>query len=356
MKYYFAPMEGVTDHIYRNIHHKHFPGIDKYYTPFISVYPSFTLKNREKRGVMKENNRDIPLVPQFLVNEPQKFLYGVRLMQDYGWDEVNLNLGCPSGTVVSKGRGAGFLADPEKLEAFFESFFEELEAAQQGQPGMKISVKTRLGMESVDEFDRLLEIYNRFPIHELAIHPRLRTDYYKGPIHMDVFRKALAESRNPVCYNGDICTPADMKKLREKLMMDGDAGAPGAVAVAGDSGLAEMTSIGEELIEHESAAPCAVMIGRGLVTNPALVRELQGGEKLNRSELKAFSDELYDAYREEFEEKGLIFRMKELWGYMGASFDNCERYLKGIRKAQTPADLRAAITNLFGACELREDR
>lgn len=324
MKYYFAPMEGVTDHIYRNIHHKHFPGIDKYYTPFISVYPSFTLKNREKRGVMKENNRDIPLVPQFLVNEPKKFLYGVRLMQDYGWDEVNLNLGCPSGTVVSKRRGAGFLAAPEKLEAFFESFFDELEEAQQGQPAMKISVKTRLGMESVEEFDRLLEIYNRFPIHELTIHPRLRTDYYKGPIHMDVFRKTLAESRNPVCYNGDICTPADMEKLGEEL--------------------------------SSSKAPSAVMIGRGLVTNPALVRELQGGEKLNRSELKAFSDELYDAYREEFEEKGLIFRMKELWGYLGASFDNCERYLKGIRKAQTPADLRAAITNLFGACELREDR
>ena len=216
---------------------------------------------------------------------------------------------------------------------------------------MKISVKTRLGMESVEEFDRLLEIYNRFPIHELTIHPRLRTDYYKGSIHMDVFRKALAESRNPVCYNGGICTPADMEKLREKLMMDGDAGAPGVAAEADDADSTAMNDHGEEHV-----VPCAVMIGRGLVTNPALVRELQGGEKLNRSELKAFSDELYDAYREEFEEKGLIFRMKELWGYMGASFDNCERYLKGIRKAQTPADLRAAITNLFGACELREDR
>ncbi len=309
-------MEGVTDHIYRNIHHRHFPGIDKYYTPFISVYPSFTLKNREKRGVMKENNRDIPLVPQFLVNEPKKFLYGVKLMQDYGWSEVNLNLGCPSGTVVSKGRGAGFLADPEKLDAFFAAFFEEVPA------DMKISVKTRLGMENVDEFGPLLEIFNRYPIHELTIHPRLRTDYYKGPLHMDVFQTALRESRNPVCYNGDICTPADMEMLDRKLMI----------------------------------TPSAVMICRGLVTNPALVRELQGGEKLGRKELQAFSNELYDAYREEFEEKGLIFRMKELWGYMGASFSNCEKYLKGIRKAQTPADLRAAITNLFGACELREDR
>ncbi len=315
MKFYFAPMEGVTDHIYRNIHHRHFPGIDKYYTPFISVYPSFTLKNREKRGVMKENNRDIPLVPQFLVNEPKKFLYGVKLMQDYGWNEVNLNLGCPSGTVVSKGRGAGFLAAPEKLDAFFAAFFEEVPA------DMKISVKTRLGMENVDEFGPLLEIFNRYPIHELTIHPRLRTDYYKGPLHMDVFQTALRESRNPVCYNGDICTPADMEMLDRKLMI----------------------------------TPSAVMIGRGLVTNPALVRELQGGEKLGRKELQAFSNELYDAYREEFEEKGLIFRMKELWGYMGASFSNCEKYLKGIRKAQTPADLRAAITNLLGACELRED-
>lgn len=157
MHYYFAPMEGVTGAVYRRTHHEFFSGVDKYFMPFITPTTNEKLTPRQKRDVLPEYNEGVPAVPQLLTKSAADCIWAVNALHDLGYPEVNLNLGCPSGTVTAKGKGAGFLAHPDELDRFFDEVFAKCEG---------ISVKTRLGVHEASEFDKLLEIYNRYPITE----------------------------------------------------------------------------------------------------------------------------------------------------------------------------------------------
>ena len=196
MKIYLAPLEGITNYVYRKALFTCFDGFDKYFIPFIRAKQNLNLSGREKKDISPENNSGMYTVPQILTRNADDFLRTANQLKEYGYQEVNLNLGCPSKTVVTKGCGAGFLARPEELEQFLDRIFSKTD--------MKISVKTRLGMENAEEFPRLMEIYNRFPMEELIIHPRVQTDYYKNTPRMESFLNALEKSKNPVVYNGDI--------------------------------------------------------------------------------------------------------------------------------------------------------
>lgn len=209
MKFYMAPLEGITTYIYRNIHHHRFPGLEKYYTPFVSPTSNHDFKSREKRDVLPENNRGIPLVPQILSNHADEFLYTAERLIEYGYSEINLNLGCPSGTVVAKGRGSGFLSDLEGLNRFLGEIFDKLT--------VPVSVKTRIGRNEPSEFRDILAVYNKYPICELTIHPRVRADFYRGRPNWDVFEEALENSVNPVCYNGDINSVEDYERFCERF-------------------------------------------------------------------------------------------------------------------------------------------
>ena len=178
MHYYFAPMEGVTGAVYRRTHHEFFSGVDKYFMPFITPTTNEKLTPRQKRDVLPEYNEGVPAVPQLLTKSAADCIWAVNALHDLGYPEVNLNLGCPSGTVTAKGKGAGFLAHPDELDRFFDEVFAKCEG---------ISVKTRLGVHEASEFDKLLEIYNRYPITELTIHPRVRQDFYKGKVRESDF-------------------------------------------------------------------------------------------------------------------------------------------------------------------------
>ena len=309
MNYYFAPMEGVTGYVYRNAHHAIFPGIDKYFTPFVSPNQNRCFTPREKRDILPENNRGICVVPQILTNRSDYILRTMKELAAFGYQEVNLNLGCPSGTVVSKGRGAGFLEDADKLDAFFDEVFQKADLEK-----MKISVKTRIGIEDAEEFEDLQKVFNRYPFAEVIIHPRVRSDFYKNQPNRQVFGEFLKESVNPVCYNGDIFTVSDAAELKA------------------------------EFPELES-----IMCGRGLLSNPALVRELQGGETLKKEELHRFHDTLYESYRTLFapDERSVLFKMKELWGYFITAFQGAERDVKKIKKAQHFAEYEAAVSHIF---------
>ena len=309
MNYYFAPMEGVTGYVYRNAHHAIFPGIDKYFTPFVSPNQNRCFTPREKRDILPENNRGICVVPQILTNRSDYFLRTMKELAAFGYQEVNLNLGCPSGTVVSKGRGAGFLEDADKLDAFFDEVFQKADLEK-----MKISVKTRIGIEDAEEFEDLQKVFNRYPFAEVIIHPRVRSDFYKNQPNRQVFGEFLKESVNPVCYNGDIFTVSDAAELKA------------------------------EFPELES-----IMCGRGLLSNPALVRELQGGETLKKEELHRFHDTLYESYRTLYapDERSGLFKMKELWGYFITAFQGAERDVKKIIKAQHFAEYEAAVSHIF---------
>ena len=156
MRYYFAPMEGVTDSIYRNVHHKYFGGVDRYYMPFLSPTMHQTLTHKESRELPMADSVSFAAVPQILTKVAGDFLWAAQVCMDRGYTEVNLNVGCPSGTVVSKGKGSGMLRDLNALDAFLEEIYAK--------SPLPVSVKTRLGLENKDEFPAILEVYNRYPI------------------------------------------------------------------------------------------------------------------------------------------------------------------------------------------------
>ncbi|AYF53503.1 tRNA-dihydrouridine synthase family protein [Clostridium botulinum] len=310
MRYYLAPMEGITGYIYRNAYEKFFGNVDKYFTPFIVTNKNIGFKAKELRDVLPENNEVKNIVPQILTNDSERFINIARKLQELGYNEINLNLGCPSGTVVSKYRGSGFLAKREELDRFLDEIFKI--------DNMKISIKTRIGKDSPEEFYELIKIFNKYPLEELIIHPRTREDFYKNKPNLDVFKDALSLSVNPICYNGDIFTATDYKKLIETFK------------------------------EVET-----VMIGRGILANPGLINEIKEDKTLDKKVLKEFHDEVLNNYRELFnEDRNAMFRMKELWGYMIYIFSDNKKYAKKIRKAQNLRDYNQAVSSLFREQEI----
>ncbi len=312
MKNYLAPMEGITGFIYRNSYEKFFSNIDKYFTPFIVPNNSTSLKTKELRDVLPENNKGMNIVPQILTNDSEGFITTSTKLQQLGYNEVNLNLGCPSGTVVSKNRGSGFLAKREELDVFLDEIFKI--------DDMKISIKTRIGKDNPEEFYELIKIYNKYPIEELIIHPRTQKDFYGNKPNLEVFKDALSLSTNPVCYNGNIFTVEDHDKLIKAFP--------------------ELKT---------------VMFGRGILANPGLLDSIKNNTNLDKKVLKDFHDEILNTYIEVYnEEKNAIFRMKELWGYMIYIFSDNKKHAKKIKKSQKLSDYNAAVLSLFEEQEIIE--
>ena len=184
---YLAPLEGITGYIYRNAYQKYFGGIDRYFTPFIAPAKGKPFRHRELADVRPEHNTGIMVIPQILTNHSEGFIKAAKALTDMGYDEININMGCPSGTVVSKGKGSGMLADPTKLDHFLEEIF----AADI----CKISVKTRLGMEFADEFPDILDVLMKYPFTEVIIHPRTREYMEISAPLPEYFEKILRDLR-----------------------------------------------------------------------------------------------------------------------------------------------------------------
>lgn len=310
MRYYCAPMEGVTGYLYRNVHHRYFPGVDKYYTPFLSPGERHICSKRELQEILPTHNKGLNVVPQLLTKRAEDFIWAANELFQMGYEEVNLNLGCPSGTVVAKKKGSGFLAVPEVLDMFLEEIFTQVKGP--------ISVKTRLGIKEVEEFWPLLDIYNRYPIVELTIHPRVQKDFYQHPVRLEGLERMLRESRNPVCYNGDLVTSQDISNL-----------------------------------EREFPAIERLMVGRGLIANPALVTRQKGGPGSDKGTLKAFHDALYHSYAEAFNsERNAMLRMKELWFYMGGLFRDSEKLMKQLKKNNDPDEYENLVGQVFQELEV----
>ena len=314
MDYEFAPMEGITDWRYRRAHSRAFSGVDRYYMPFLSPSQGHAFTRREKEEIDPAHNAGVRVVPQLLTRRAEDFLWAAGELAALGYREVNLNLGCPSGTVTAKGKGAGFLARPEELEAFLDAIFSA------GLP-IAISVKTRLGMRSEEEFPALLALYNRYPIARLIIHPRVREDYYRRPVRPGAFVRALGESRNPVGYNGDLVTAEDCRRA-ERTWPD----------------------------------LASLMAGRALVGDPALFRKARGGPPASKEELERFHGELYETYAAAFgSRRNAMLRMKELWFYHIHLFRDGEKYGKHLKKARDPAEFEAWSAAAYRDLELLED-
>lgn len=307
MKHYFAPMEGITGYVHRNAYQTYYPYIDKYFTAFIAPNQSGRFSSREREDICPEHNRGCHTIPQMMTNNAADFILTAEKLWEYGYREVNLNLGCPSKTVVNKFRGSGFLAKPQELDEFLGEVFDELEGK------MSVSVKTRIGKDSPEEFAGLMDIYNRYPLKELIIHPRTQQDFYNHTPNLEVFGEGLRASKCPVCYNGDIFTIQDYREFCHKFPE----------------------------VEH-------IMLGRGLLKNPALLQLIKQGGEVDKAVLRAFHDKIYREYQEIlFGEKVVLFKMKELWFYMLELFENSRKLGKKIKKAESLAIYEDVVDAIF---------
>ncbi|MCR5085792.1 MAG: tRNA-dihydrouridine synthase family protein [Lachnospiraceae bacterium] len=304
--WYLAPMEEVTGDLFRVAIAKHFGGVDRYFTPFLSPVTGVAFKTRQGREIDPSHNAGLPVVPQVLTDNADAALHMFGVLADLGYSEVNLNFGCPSGTVVKKGRGSGFLRDVDGMKRFFDRIFS-------AELPVTVSVKTRIGFADAAEWPAILAVYNQYPLSELIVHARVREDWYGNRPNTEAIAYALAEAKAPLVYNGDVTSAAGARELMRRY--------PGL---------------------------SGVMIGRGAVTNPGIFRELQGGEAMTAAELRAFHDDLYGMYCARYGAKDTLFKMKELWGYLGDRYPDAPRAKKQIHKCRTEAEYLAAASELLG--------
>lgn len=300
MQFELAPMEGVTTYLYRSAYHRHFTPADKYFTPFIAPNMNKGLNHRERNDVLPEHNQGQHLIPQILTNRADYFLTTCRDLAELGYTEVNLNLGCPSGTVVAKNKGSGFLSQPEELERFLDEIFE--------QSPLRISIKTRIGRYSEEEWPRLLELFCRYPCTELIVHPRIQKDYYKNTPRWDAFLLAMERAPFPVTYNGDLFSK-------------------------------------EQLQAAQNACPKleTVMLGRGLLCNPWLM-----GGTPDKHTLEEFHGELFEGYQQiMFGDGPTLCKMKGVWTYLIQMFTNYQGYQKVIRKTRHLSEYQSTVNALF---------
>ena len=306
VKYYMAPLESVTTWIYRQAHAKIYGRLDKYFIPFLEPHEKRDFKTRELQEILPEHNENIYAVPQILTNRSEGFIKLAKALKDWGYEEVNLNLGCPSKTVVTKGKGSGFLAKPEELERFLTEIFDALSGE------VKISVKTRIGKEDPEEFPALLELFNKYPMEELIIHPRVQKDGYGNVPRLELYELAEKQSVNPLCYNGDLYTQEQIWNFAERF--------PGT----------------ERL-----------MFGRGFLRDPGLLYNEGKDSKDIFEKFWAFHDLVYEGYQERnMGDRNVLFKMKELWSYQVYQFSEPERLFKTFKKVQDCNEYEQMIRNL----------
>ena len=308
MNYYVAPMEGLTDRVWRQAHQKWFGWAGapaKYYAPFLSPPENRVLIKKKMAELAPEANPGAPVVPQLLAKDGALAAWMVGELRKLGYTEVNLNFGCPSGTVTAKGKGSGMLRDLNKLDAFLAALFAEVEGP--------ITVKTRLGVEKPEEFAAVLDVYNRYPIAELTIHPRVMRQQYRGEADREAFAKALPECKMPVCYNGDLTTVEQVQALEADFPM-----------------------------------VQSLMVGRGIIADPALFRQALGGPAATKEELRGYLDDLYHGYTALFGSAGCaISRMKGHWFYLIHRFEGSEKLEKQLRKLREPWEYETVVNQIF---------
>lgn len=308
MRYLLAPMEGITGYVFRNAYHSTFDDFDEYITPFLSPTTDCVISPKELKEIEPDHNRGMNVIPQIITNRASLFVETAKYLQQQGYGEVNLNLGCPSPTVVSKRKGAGVLQSMKHVRDILEGIAKECP--------LPFSVKTRVGFQDTQDFTELLSVFRDYPLTELIIHPRTRTDFYKGPIHEECVFEALNTMTVPIVYNGDIFEHTDCEmRINQYAGLDG------------------------------------VMLGRGVAANPFLLLECKRKERVPEQEyrrrLQEFLDALLDGYAAILhDDTTTLFRLKELWSYLCNSFESIEKQLKRIRKTTSVAEYRILVKDI----------
>lgn len=303
-----APMEGLTDPTFRRLHHQCFGGVDKYYIPFVSPTQHHVFTPHDLREIAPEVNEGVPVVPQVLWKDAGHFLWAAGEMKRMGYEEVNLNLGCPSGTVTAKGKGAGALRDLMQLRTLLEEIFAHTP--------VRVSIKTRIGFSDPGEWPEILGVLSHYPMTELIVHLRTRQEFYQGDVHREAF--ALAREKGlPLVYNGNLFTAGDCRAIQGEF--------PGV----------------------------PMMMGRGLLTDPALPRVLRGGEEIAVEEIRRFLLLVREEYACLYTPAQAFSKTRELMKYIACCFTDVKKPLKALRKA-APDSCDQAIERIL-ACKRKEE-
>lgn len=308
----FAPLEGLTDAVYRRVHHLSFPGMGRYFMPFVSPSSALSFTSRQQADISPRENAGVPAVPQVLAKNADYFLDMAKLLRDAGYTEVNLNLGCPSGTVTAKGKGAGMLRDIDALRLFLDRVYARCV--------LPVSLKTRAGFDSPDEWPALLNVIAAYPVKEWILHPRTCREFYSGAPHRAFYGEALKRAPFPVIYNGDLFTARECRDFLSAF--------PNA------SGL---------------------MLGRGLAANPALARELSGGDALRLEDLRLFHDRLCREYLKTWPEQAVVGRMHGVMYYLSQGLCCPAPAMRALKRAASLEDYTDAAARVFSESELKAE-
>lgn len=309
LKIYQSPLQGFTDFTFRSVVAEVFGGIDKFFVPYISFGKGHEIKKSQLREVLPENNAGQKVVPQVLFSDESELLLLVKILLDFGYTEINLNLGCPYPMATNRGRGSAWLAKPDVLNDALQKLFAQNLSA-------RFSVKMRAGMTSDQEAGAIFAVLNEFPLEEVIFHPRTASQMYDGRANPELFAGALAQVKHPLVYNGDIRSVHDFQELKARFPDQ----------------------------QHW-------MIGRGLLMNPALALRIKG-ESIDadelRSRLQQFHDRIYEAYSERLEGGShILMKMNQFWIYFSESFDNPHKARKLVKKAGNLNKYNAAVSEIF---------
>lgn len=305
-----APLQGVTDRVFRSVLCRHFSGLDAAVAPFISTRRERRFKPSQLAALLPENTPGLPVIPQIMGNDPEDFIALAQVLAALGHAAVNWNLGCPFPMVVKKMRGCALLGHPGRIEAFLEQVVPRISC--------RLSIKTRLGLQSPAELYNLMPIFNRFPLEEVIIHPRLGSQRYSGQPDLTAFSECLARCAHAVVYNGDVHTLEAYRQISRRF-----------------------------------PTVTRWMLGRGVVANPflpAMIKTGQGAGPDGIARLRRFHDDLFSGYQQVFAGPGhLLDRMKGFWYYFAQTFENSRRIMKKIHRLKRPEDYRAVVERFFAA-------
>lgn len=305
---HFAPLQGYTDAIYRSAHARIFGGIASYYTPFVRLEHG-DFRRKDVRELDADNNRGVNLTPQLIASMPEKILRILALFIEKGYKNVDINLGCPFPTLAKRHNGAGLLPYPDEVKAL-------LMAAIEAHPEIQFSVKMRLGWEDANECMALLPLLNSLPLSHITMHPRLGKQQYKGEVDLEAFQRFYAECEKPLIYNGDVLTLDDIEAISNRFPRLG-----------------------------------GLMIGRGLLANPALAIEYQQGAPLSLKEkiekIRLLHADVFSQYGNLLEggDLQLLTKMRTFWEYLLPDGDRKAK--KVIHKTSKLSNYQAAVSNLL---------
>lgn len=309
LRIYQAPLQGFTDFDFRKALFETFGGIDKFFIPYISYGKGHEIKRSQLREIFPENNLGLTTVPQVLFADLEELNDLANILVDNGYSEINLNLGCPYPMVTNKGRGSALLLYPEKLEEILGQLLSKY-------PGIRFSVKMRAGMDNDHSFVKVFEVLNKYPLEEVIFHPRTANQMYDGKANPQLFAEAVTLSKHRLVYNGDIVSATGFQELQNQFPEQN-----------------------------------FWMIGRGLLTNPALASKLKGEtfmEPVLRKKLREFHDQLFEAYSSRLDGSGHILqKMNQFWIYFSDSFENPHKATKLVKKSSNLSKYNAAVSEIF---------